>query len=83
MSAYPEAPPPTSGASLAPPHSIEAEQSVLGAVLLSDKVHYAYVIEEGLRSVAVPIPFRSETRALTRPWPFWPCIIGTTPKYRA
>jgi replicative DNA helicase len=34
---------------MAPPHSIEAEQSVLGAVLLSDKVHYAYVIEEGLR----------------------------------
>src|SRR4051812_33792074 len=36
-------------AALAPPHSLEAEQSVLGAVLLSDKVHYAYVIEEGLR----------------------------------
>src|SRR4051794_41821201 len=34
---------------MAPPHSIEAEQSVLGAILLSDKVHYAYVIEEGLR----------------------------------
>jgi replicative DNA helicase len=34
---------------LAPPHSLEAEQSVLGAVLLSDKVHYAYVIEEGLK----------------------------------
>ena len=33
----------------APPHSIEAEQSVLGAVLLSDRVHYAFVIEEGLR----------------------------------
>src|SRR4051794_40649430 len=38
-----------SATALAPPHSIEAEQSVLGAVLLSDKVHYAYVIEEGLR----------------------------------
>ncbi len=37
-------------AALAPPHSLEAEQSVLGAVLLSDKVHYAYVIEEGLRA---------------------------------
>jgi replicative DNA helicase len=35
--------------SSAPPHSIEAEQSVLGAVLLSDRVHYAFVIEEGLR----------------------------------
>src|SRR3954452_15555629 len=34
---------------MAPPHSLEAEQSVLGAILLSDKVHYAYVIEEGLR----------------------------------
>ena len=34
----------------APPHSIEAEQSVLGAVLLSDRVHYAFVIEEGLRA---------------------------------
>ena len=34
---------------IAPPHSIEAEQSVLGAVLLSEKTHYAYVIEEGLR----------------------------------
>ena len=31
----------------APPHSIEAEQSVLGAILLSDRVHYAFVIEEG------------------------------------
>jgi replicative DNA helicase len=38
-----------SQAAMAPPHSLEAEQSVLGAVLLSDKVHYAYVIEEGLR----------------------------------
>jgi replicative DNA helicase len=37
------------GAPAAPPHSIEAEQSVLGAVLLSDRVHYAFVIEEGLR----------------------------------
>jgi replicative DNA helicase len=34
---------------IAPPHSIEAEQSVLGAVLLSEKTHYAYVIEAGLR----------------------------------
>jgi replicative DNA helicase len=40
---------PLSQAAMAPPHSLEAEQSVLGAVLLSDKVHYAYVIEEGLR----------------------------------
>jgi replicative DNA helicase len=33
----------------APPHSIEAEQSVLGAMLLSDRTHYAFVIEEGLK----------------------------------
>ena len=44
-----EAPSSMGQAALAPPHSLEAEQSVLGAVLLSDKVHYAYVIEEGLR----------------------------------
>jgi replicative DNA helicase len=49
VSAYPEAPSQPVGQALAPPHSLEAEQSVLGAVLLSDKVHYAYVIEEGLR----------------------------------
>src|SRR6476659_7005871 len=41
--------PPAGNGAMAPPHSLEAEQSVLGAVLLSDKVHYAYVIEEGLR----------------------------------
>src|ERR687883_1259585 len=40
-----EAPPP--GA--VPPHSLEAEQAVLGAILQSDRTHYAYVIEEGLR----------------------------------
>src|SRR3954471_13123105 len=39
---------PSAGASV-PPHSIEAEQSVLGAVLLSERVHYAFVIEEGLK----------------------------------
>lgn len=36
-------------AGLAPPHSIEAEQSVLGAILLSDRALYALVIEEGLK----------------------------------
>jgi replicative DNA helicase len=41
----PQAPP----AGVAPPHSIEAEQSVLGAMLLSDRTHYAFVIEEGLK----------------------------------
>jgi replicative DNA helicase len=35
---------------IAPPHSIEAEQSVLGAMLLSEKVHYAYVLEVGLKA---------------------------------
>jgi replicative DNA helicase len=39
--------PPPAGA--APPHSIEAEQSVLGAMLLSERTHYAFVIEEGLK----------------------------------
>jgi replicative DNA helicase len=34
---------------VAPPHSIEAEQSVLGAMLLSDRTHYAFVIEAGLK----------------------------------
>src|SRR4051795_13287800 len=42
----PQGPP----AGLAPPHSIEAEQSVLGAMLLSDRTHYAVVIEEGLKA---------------------------------
>jgi replicative DNA helicase len=40
--------PPLAGA--APPHSIEAEQSVLGAMLLSERTHYAFVIEEGLKA---------------------------------
>src|SRR5918998_308707 len=43
--------PPTDGASAAPgpPHSLEAEQSVLGAILLSERAMYALVIEEGLK----------------------------------
>jgi replicative DNA helicase len=46
--------PATNGASgptgaIAPPHNLEAEQSVLGAILLSDRSLYALVIEEGLR----------------------------------
>jgi replicative DNA helicase len=32
-----------------PPHSIEAEQAVLGAILQSDRTHYAYIIEQALR----------------------------------
>jgi replicative DNA helicase len=34
---------------ISPPHNLEAEQSVLGAILLSDRALYALVIEEGLR----------------------------------
>src|SRR5436309_6974270 len=34
---------------VAPPHNLEAEQSVLGAILLSDRALYALVIEEGLK----------------------------------
>jgi replicative DNA helicase len=49
VTTFADSTPPPPAAGLAPPHSIEAEQSVLGAILLSDKVHYAYVIEEGLR----------------------------------
>jgi replicative DNA helicase len=41
---------------VAPPHNMEAEQSVLGAILLSDKSLYALVIEEGLK----PEDFYSE-----------------------
>jgi replicative DNA helicase len=32
-----------------PPHNLEAEQSVLGAILLTDKAMYGLVIEDGLR----------------------------------
>src|SRR3982074_752350 len=35
---------------IAPPHNLDAEQSVLGAILLSDRSLYALVIEEGLRA---------------------------------
>jgi replicative DNA helicase len=34
---------------IAPPHNLAAEESVLGAILLSDHALYALVIEEGLR----------------------------------
>jgi len=34
---------------VAPPHSLEAEQSVLGGILLSDKSMYGLVIEESLK----------------------------------
>ena len=35
---------------LAPPHNIEAEESVLGAILLSERPMYSLVIEEELRA---------------------------------
>ena len=35
-------------AAAAPPHNLEAEQSVLGAILMSDKTMYGLVIEDGL-----------------------------------
>jgi replicative DNA helicase len=41
--------PPVNGVH-APPHNLEAEQSVLGAILLSERSLYALVIEEGLRA---------------------------------
>ncbi len=45
---------------VAPPHNLAAEQSVLGAILLSDRSLYALVIEEGLR----PEDFYRERHAL-------------------
>ena len=39
--------------SLAPPHNIDAEESVLGAILLSERTMYSLVIEEGLRALLV------------------------------
>src|ERR1700726_2020354 len=46
----PQRPPPTLAQSLAPPHNIDAEESVLGAILLSERAMYSLVIEEGLRA---------------------------------
>ncbi len=45
-------PPNGSGSSpgaITPPHNLDAEQSVLGSILLSDRALYTLVIEEGLR----------------------------------
>ena len=39
----------TAPAPLAPPHNLEAEQSVLGAILLADTTLYGLVINEGLK----------------------------------
>ncbi|MFM9128033.1 MAG: DnaB-like helicase N-terminal domain-containing protein, partial [Solirubrobacterales bacterium] len=38
------------GADSTPPHSIEAEQAVLGAILLSEQAHYTFVVEEELKA---------------------------------
>jgi replicative DNA helicase len=43
----PAGPPP---AGTTPPHSIEAEQAVLGAILMSERAHYTFVVEEELRA---------------------------------
>ncbi len=42
-------PPAQIATGVAPPHSLEAEQSVLGGILLSDRAMYGLVIEEGLK----------------------------------
>jgi len=49
VSTFAESPPQTSAIGAPPPHSLEAERSVLGAILLSDKTLYALVIDEGLK----------------------------------
>src|SRR6478609_4953322 len=49
VSTFADSPPSTPSIGAAPPHSLEAERSVLGAILLSDKTLYALVIDEGLR----------------------------------
>jgi len=46
----PSRPPATIATGVAPPHSLEAEQSVLGGILLSDRTMYGLVIEEGLKA---------------------------------
>lgn len=47
---YDAAPPPDNVVQgIAPPHSIESEQGVLGAVLLSDRAMYSYVVESQLK----------------------------------
>jgi replicative DNA helicase len=54
LSSYPDPAPPARAPAqvatgVAPPHSLEAEQSVLGGILLSDRAMYGLVIEEGLK----------------------------------
>ena len=47
--AQPGSPTPPAPAGATPPHSIEAEQAVLGAVMLSEKAHYAFIVEQDLK----------------------------------
>ena len=49
MSTFAESPPAPSAIGAPPPHSLEAERSVLGAILLSDRTLYTLVIDEGLK----------------------------------
>jgi replicative DNA helicase len=46
---YPSDAPPVAPPAHTPPHSIEAEQAVLGTLLISERPMYALVIEEGLK----------------------------------
>ena len=55
------APSPRLNGGTTPPHNLEAEQSVLGAILLSERSLYALVIEEGLR----PEDFYRERHRIT------------------
>ena len=62
-----------SGGAITPPHNLDAEQSVLGAILLSDRSLYALVIEEGLRAEDFyrerdPGSARAENRQTQRPY---------------
>src|SRR5687768_16358099 len=45
-----EATAPRGPSNAGPPHNLEAEESVIGAILLSDRALYGLVIEEGLRA---------------------------------
>ncbi len=50
MTLAPAQPAATVPAGSTPPHSIEAEQAVLGAILLSEKAHYTFIVEQELKA---------------------------------
>ena len=50
MATVPHVPAERPAADSTPPHSIESEQAVLGAILLSEQAHYTFVVEEELRA---------------------------------